>query len=63
MEKTGGLLSNFTYEGVSSNPGRRSGDGRLGSALGKEEKGGLAGTVTPAASSMAGGVVVTGARG
>ena len=61
--KTGGLLSNFTREGVSSNPSRRSGDGRLGSALGMEEKGGPAGTVTLAASSMAGGMEVTGSRG
>ena len=62
-DETRGLFSKVTREGVTSNPGHRSRDGRLGSALGKEEKGGPAGTVTPAASSMAGGVEVTGARG
>ena len=63
LVKTGGLFSKFTCERVTSNPRRKSGDGRLGSVLGKEEKGGPAGIVTPATSSMAGGVEVTGARG
>ena len=36
--KTEGLFSKFTRERVSSNPGRRSGDGRLELNLGEREK-------------------------
>ena len=43
MVKTGGLFNKFTCERVTSNPGRKSRDGRLGSVLGKEEKGGGSG--------------------
>ena len=41
--KTEGLFRNLTHEGVSSNPGRKSRDGRLELNLGGRE--GVAGTV------------------
>ena len=46
--ETEGLFSKVTRERVSSNRGRRSGDGRIGLALGKKEKGVWPSTVAPA---------------
>ena len=45
LVKTGGLFSKFTCERVTSNPGRRSRDGRLELNLGEREREGVVGTV------------------
>jgi len=61
--RTEGLFRKITREGVSANQSRRIRKERPETNPGEREGGWPAGTVTPAANSIAGGMEVTGARG